>query len=430
MSNDISYIIKVVDDFSANIRKFQNDLGQTNQKISQTSANFQKAQQSAGFFTQNLKDMGKAAGIFIGVREALDFGKDIFNTKVQMDSMSASLAAILPKFDKTKSGTQLAAEEIDYLRTATNKLGVSFEAALPNYMQFLAGSKDDLATTRKTFEAFAGLSRMYGLNTQRFGLVINALSQMQSKGTVSMEELRQQLGDSLPGALKLFADAAGMTTAQFTKMVSNGQIGSGLIKIVGQNITKTFGVDIENAAKTLGARTAILGNQWQYFKTILSDQVSPVMSGTVEGLLNLTTGLSSIFSAISNQTAFLKLNEDLKGVVTMLRVAKGLLQGFGDILSGGKQLLGSAWNGAKGAIEAGTIGAYALAGGDRTIASDAFSELWNQQTKANLGSPQSQKVDISVNLNNAPKGTTTESKSAGKSNVKVGVMTNYDMGGY
>ena len=51
-----------------------------------------------------------------------------------------------------------------------------------------------------------------------------ALEQMASKGKVSMEELRRQLGDALPGALEIAARSMGMTTAAFNDAVSKGEI--------------------------------------------------------------------------------------------------------------------------------------------------------------------------------------------------------------
>jgi len=463
MSNDISYVLKVVDDFSASLGKFKTSItgidsqvqkaslnvsglsnsitqqlgaSKTSQTLNAMGTGFTKisndiegANKSSKFFTQNLIDLGKATGIYMGAAGAMSFGKQIFNAKIQMDSMSASLAAILPRFDKTKSGTQLAAEEIDYLREATNRMGVSFEQALPSYMQFLAGSKSDLATTRKTFEAFAGISRMYGLNSQRFGLVINALSQMQSKGVISMEELRQQLGDSLPGALQMFADAAKMSTGEFTKLVAEGRVGAGLIKIVGENITKTFGQDMVNAAQTLGGKTAVLGNQWLYFKNVLGDQVAPVLSGAVAGLTNVTGSLASMFAAINNQTAFTKLNDDLKGMVTLLRIAKGLMQGMGDIFSGIGGVAKGGFNLATDLVSAVPVIASGALSGNKEEAGRGMSEIWsNMKTHSYQFASIPQKVDVEVSFSNAPAGTSAQIKSK-SSATSAGLRKGNTVGG-
>lgn len=55
-------------------------------------------------------------------------------------------------------------------------------------------------------------------------LTFKALEQIAGKGTVSMEELRQQLGDHLPGAFEIAAKSMGMTTREFYNMVSEGKV--------------------------------------------------------------------------------------------------------------------------------------------------------------------------------------------------------------
>ena len=51
-----------------------------------------------------------------------------------------------------------------------------------------------------------------------------AVEQMLSKGKVTAEELRRQLGNSLPGAFNLMAQAAGVSTAELEKMMKAGQV--------------------------------------------------------------------------------------------------------------------------------------------------------------------------------------------------------------
>ena len=48
-----------------------------------------------------------------------------------------------------------------------------------------------------------------------------ALEQMLSKGKVSAEELRGQLGERIPGAFQIAARAMGMTTSELDKFMSS-----------------------------------------------------------------------------------------------------------------------------------------------------------------------------------------------------------------
>ncbi len=157
----------------------------------------------------------------------------------------------------------------------------------------------------------------------------------------------------------------------------------------------------------------------------------PQMKSTTLAMNEMWGATNNVFKAISDQSAFGKLNEDLKAVVTMLRIAKGLLQGFGDILSGAGDLISGTLKGVKTGVKAATIGAYAVAGGDRDIAADAFSELWQQTTSSSLGanSNQPQKIDLNINHVNAPKGTTVEVKKSPTTNLRVGNTVSNGAGG-
>ena len=66
-----------------------------------------------------------------------------------------------------------------------------------------------ISVTNELFASVTKASATLGLSGERTSLVLQALSQMASKGTVSMEELRGQLGESLPGALSLAAKGQG-----------------------------------------------------------------------------------------------------------------------------------------------------------------------------------------------------------------------------
>ncbi len=51
-----------------------------------------------------------------------------------------------------------------------------------------------------------------------------AIQQMAGKGVISMEELRQQLGEAVPNAINMMAQGAGMSVAKFAKLVQTGTV--------------------------------------------------------------------------------------------------------------------------------------------------------------------------------------------------------------
>lgn len=87
-----------------------------------------------------------------------------------------------------------------------------------------AATKGKIASPDKlTADISQGLAKR-GVGGEQASRALVGIQQMASKGVVSMEELRQQLGEALPGAMVIAAESMGMTEKQFNKMVTSGQI--------------------------------------------------------------------------------------------------------------------------------------------------------------------------------------------------------------
>ena len=67
--------------------------------------------------------------------------------------------------------------------------------------------------TRKIFVSLSEAGTALGLSNEDLNGSLYAISQMMSKGKVQAEELRGQLGERLPGAFNMAAEALGVTTA-------------------------------------------------------------------------------------------------------------------------------------------------------------------------------------------------------------------------
>jgi tape measure domain-containing protein len=177
-------------------------------------------------------------------------------------------------------------ENLQFLNAMQAKYGVSIQSSREGLMSFSAATKGTALQgekTRKIFEAVTVASSSMGLSNERQSLVFQALGQMASKGVISMEELRQQLGESLPGALNIAAKSMNMTTGEFTKMVSEGKVlANDFLPKFAEELKKSFaaGFDpqsltnnltkIDNAFKTLSESIGV------YFSGIVANFSSSI----------------------------------------------------------------------------------------------------------------------------------------------------------
>lgn len=99
-----------------------------------------------------------------------------------------------------------------------------------------------------------------------------AIQQMAGKGVISMEELRQQLGEAVPSAMKSMADGMGMDMQKLTKIVSTGTLvaGPALAKMLLQMRIENKGAAAEMMTTWTGM-TAQLKTEWELSAKYIAD---------------------------------------------------------------------------------------------------------------------------------------------------------------
>lgn len=159
------------------------------------------------------------AQVFMGIAQrATELVRAFIATNEQVTGLRRAFAAIY-------KDAALAEQQIAFLRQTSNAAGVGFGELSNSFKSFTAAATAaniPLAVQNDLFASVAKAGATLGLTTAETSRAVMALSQMASKGVVSMEELRQQLGESLPGALSLAAKGLGLTEAELIKLVESG----------------------------------------------------------------------------------------------------------------------------------------------------------------------------------------------------------------
>lgn len=146
--------------------------------------------------------------------------KDLWQTAIMIDQMNRAFKAI-------GGSTQVASEELANIRNVAASLGQEFYSLTDSYKFVAAAAKDTTLEgehARDIFLAVSEAGTALGLTNIQVKMSLYAISQMISKGTVNAEELRQQLGERLPGAYQAMARALGVTTAELSKMLEQGEV--------------------------------------------------------------------------------------------------------------------------------------------------------------------------------------------------------------
>jgi tape measure domain-containing protein len=161
-----------------------------------------------------------ADGIGALVERVKDLGREFVISIVEIEKLRRGLNAVY-------GDSRLVTQQIEFLRQAALGSGVSVSVLQENFVRFAAslnGANIPLEQTNALFLAVTRAAGTLGLSSEQVGGTLNALSQIASKGVVSLEELGQQLGDRLPAVLSSTAKAFGITEGELRKLVESGNL--------------------------------------------------------------------------------------------------------------------------------------------------------------------------------------------------------------
>ena len=182
-----------------------------------------KSQRNVGNYASAINGLTNVAGALgvIGVADTfIRLGEKAFDVTRELDSMNNSMLAVF------ETQEEVAKQNI-FLSKIAEDYGLEIINLTGSYKSFSAavkGTNLEGEKSQKIFDTVTKTSAQLGLTTEQTKGALLALEQMVSKGTVSAEELRGQLGERIPGAFRIFADALGVNTQKLGEMLQAGEI--------------------------------------------------------------------------------------------------------------------------------------------------------------------------------------------------------------
>jgi tape measure domain-containing protein len=231
--------------FRTRVRDIVNGTSQGVQGLNQFS-------QAADRSTQSVLSFGREILLIrrllfgLGITAAVN---EILGLSVAFDRAKQSLTAAF--------GSEQSGKEFEFIRGEADRLGLSITSLANDYAKFaISGRVAGLSqqVIRDNFLAVAEAGAKLSLSSEEVSGALTALQQIASKGRLSMEELRQQLGDRLPGAVSIAAKALGITEQRLFAMVEQGQIASNFfLERFPAALRASFGTDAATRIETTQA---------------------------------------------------------------------------------------------------------------------------------------------------------------------------------
>lgn len=271
---EVSLELKKIQKTSAqsisNLRGYRNAWRDIAEQVDVTSREFQVATRNAEKLDQQLQKIQRrgtaggriggfrgaakgvgaiaAGGVFGGVEGALGGGIGLLAGGPAGAAVGAAIGAQLGGFRQALGGVAEYGAELNKLRIALagvtssqdeyNRALDTIQQATQNFAipqsivtkQFtqlqasVSGAGGNLKDTETAFRGIVAAVRATGGSLQDVDSALTATAQVFSKGKVSAEELRQQIGERLPGAFTLFAQSIGKTPAELDDALEKGEV--------------------------------------------------------------------------------------------------------------------------------------------------------------------------------------------------------------
>ncbi len=234
--------------------------------------------------------------------------KPIVEAASEMERMRVMLRGL--NKDKANPG-KAAAEDMQYIVDMAQNAPFAMQALTDSFVKFRSAGLDP---TDGSLKALVDSVARFGGDSELLKRAAVAVQQMSGKGVVSMEELRQQLGEAVPNAMKAMADAAGITMGELTKAVSTGTVEAK------QALSLMFvglRAENENAAKDMMQTYTGALAQLQTSFTLFADRVG--QAGYLDSLSKGMKELSSIMNSAEGISFANSLGSGLTTAIDSLR---------------------------------------------------------------------------------------------------------------
>lgn len=247
---------------SASARKMKAEIDSLDKTLKRVDGNVGQFQRNVGNYSSAFGKMQEALGsLGLTLGAGALFGS-LVNTEIQLVRMRSALKNV------TTSQNEYA-QSLAFLDSLSKNYGQDLSVLTNTYTNFIASAKSSqlpLEEQQKIYQSVVKASGALGLSNEQLEGSLLAVSQMFSKGKVSAEELRGQLGERLPGAFGLMAKALNVSEGELNDMLQKGEVlAKDALPLLASELEKTYGAKAQENLKTVGGAFNVIKTEFSNF---------------------------------------------------------------------------------------------------------------------------------------------------------------------
>ena len=212
-------------------------------------------------------------------------------------------------------------ESLKFITKTSSDLAIPQDIVLKNFTRLSAsviGAGGNVADAEKAFKGITAGILGTGGSLENLDAALLATAQVFSKGKVSAEELRGQIGERLPGAFALFAESVKMTPQELDKALQEGKVTLLDFQKFAEKLFKEYG----EAAELIARSPENAGNRLKTTLANLSESVGTLLKPIGTAFQNTFADIFKIIdAAVRKLNEFLKIDEKGRRATLTARIA-------------------------------------------------------------------------------------------------------------
>lgn len=212
--------------FTGKIRGAKSELAKLQKSVADTDGGMRGAETTTKSWGSTLRDyvviLGLANNALYNLNSLiLGMPRSILRTNAEMERMSVLMAGLADDADNLADASANAAKNVDSMFELSSSSPYSIQAITDSFVKIKSGGIDPL---EGGLQGLLDAVSRFGGTEDQFKRASIAIQQMSGKGVISMEELRQQLGEAVPDAVATAARALNMSVSNMVKIISLGRL--------------------------------------------------------------------------------------------------------------------------------------------------------------------------------------------------------------
>ena len=279
----------LIDDRGANskINKFSKNTTDKLNKIEKSSKSASKSMKGL-FGLEILRYAEKFLRVMTDVTLA------VVNMTKEYDRLHRSLKAV-------SAGYADFGEQVDFVRQASERLGHVYRSQIKGYAQLTATGRAAgiaLEDIQNIYLSIAEASTVFQLSSDDSYQALRAIIQMISKGTISAEELRGQLGERVPGALYIMADALDIGISKLLDMMDKGELlAADVLPKFAASLRENVAGELSIATNSMQANINRLETSWNDFVKNVGNLYRMEINSVISNTKRMLSTISRLLKA-------------------------------------------------------------------------------------------------------------------------------------